>query len=185
MNNFSDCLLRLKKALGVSKDIEIAEQLGLSKTAFAERKRRGAFPDRELRALVLKRPELRIDADYVLTGVSAKTKANQMLQNFGPRLVEVRGDRTPVAFAKQIGVSVKDLLMLEAGQRPPTTDEVLRLQKAHPHKSAIWLFGGDAPKLDQQLDDLEVIFLENYRACTDDAKEALRQQAAFYASLNN
>lgn len=70
MNFFSDALSRLKYELRVSKDGEVAATLGMSKTAFAERKRRGAFPEREVRDLAVQRPDLNIDVDYVLTGVS-------------------------------------------------------------------------------------------------------------------
>lgn len=185
MDSFLECVARLKRALGVSKDIEVAELLGFSKAAFSERKRRDAFPDRELRALAAKRPDLRIDVDFVLTGESSKQTAERMLANFGPRLKEIRGDRTPAAFAKLLGITVKDVAALEGGQRRPTTQEVIRLQEAHPDRSVNWLFGGDAPRLDRALDDLEVILVQNYRASAPEAREALRQQAAFYASLSD
>lgn len=68
MDFFSDSLLRLKHYLRVSKDQEVANALGLSKTAFSERKKRNSFPEKELRALAQQRPELGIDVDYVLTG---------------------------------------------------------------------------------------------------------------------
>ena len=71
MNLFSECMDRLKPALRVSKDQEVAAALGLSKTAFSERKKRGSFPDRELRKLAMERPDLGIDVDYVLTGQQA------------------------------------------------------------------------------------------------------------------
>lgn len=77
MNIFSDCLDRLKPLLRVSKDQEVAAALGLSKTAFSERKKRGSFPDRELRALASQRPELGIDVDYVLTGVTEADSVQQ------------------------------------------------------------------------------------------------------------
>lgn len=69
MNNFLDALERLKHYLRVSSDIDVADALGMSKTAFAERKRRNAFPEDKLFALIAKRPELKIDVAYVLTGV--------------------------------------------------------------------------------------------------------------------
>lgn len=72
MNFFSDQLDRLKYALRVSKDGEVGEALGLSKTAFAERKRRQSFPERELYELAAKRPELNIDVGYVLTGITGE-----------------------------------------------------------------------------------------------------------------
>lgn len=66
MDLFSDSLDRLKHELRVSKDGEVAAALGMSKTAFSERKKRGSFPEKELRALAAERPE--IDVVYVLTG---------------------------------------------------------------------------------------------------------------------
>lgn len=66
--NFDHILLRLKQELKISTDKEVAELLGLSKTAFAERKRRNAFPKNELFVLATKRPEFSIDTYFVLTG---------------------------------------------------------------------------------------------------------------------
>ena len=68
MDFFSDSLGRLKHYLRVSKDQEVAAALGLSKTAFSERKKRNSFPEKELRALAQQRPELGINVEYVLTG---------------------------------------------------------------------------------------------------------------------
>jgi hypothetical protein len=80
MNIFSDALDRLKHELRVSKDQEVAVMLGFSKTAFSERKKRGAFPDREVRALAANRPELKLDAEYICTGqhsLATKTERGQ------------------------------------------------------------------------------------------------------------
>lgn len=74
MDLFSDLLLRLKHSLRVSKDQEVADFLGLSRTAFSERKKRNAFPEKELRALARQRPELGIDVEYVLTGISTEAR---------------------------------------------------------------------------------------------------------------
>lgn len=74
MNFFTECLNRLKPILRVSKDQEVAALLGLSKTAFSERKKRGSFPDRELRALARARPDLNIDVHYVLTGITTEAQ---------------------------------------------------------------------------------------------------------------
>lgn len=64
--NFSECLQRLKHELRVSTDKEVAYALGLSKTAFAERKRRGAFPVEKTRVLCALKPHL--DEVFILTG---------------------------------------------------------------------------------------------------------------------
>lgn len=67
-DEFMPPLLRLQRLLGVSKDKEVAEALGLSVTALSERKRRGSFPIERLHDLARRRPDLAIDAHYVLTG---------------------------------------------------------------------------------------------------------------------
>lgn len=77
MDLFSDSLVRLKHYLRVSKDQEVAEAIGLSKTAFSERKKRNSFPEKELRALAQQRPELGIDVDYVLTGTTEAESLRQ------------------------------------------------------------------------------------------------------------
>jgi phage repressor protein C with HTH and peptisase S24 domain len=69
MDFFSDALNRLKHELRVSKDQEVAVALGMSRTAFSERKKRSSFPEREVLELGRTRPEL--DVKFVLTGVSS------------------------------------------------------------------------------------------------------------------
>lgn len=68
MNFFKEIALRLKQELSLSQDKEIADMLGLSPRAWAGRKERGVFPEKELYALTAKRPDLNIDVSYVLTG---------------------------------------------------------------------------------------------------------------------
>lgn len=69
MENFQKTLLRMKQELGVSRDQEAAELLGMTKSAFSERKKRDSFPDDKLQALIGRRPELGLDYDYITTGV--------------------------------------------------------------------------------------------------------------------
>lgn len=68
MVSFEKILLRLKESLSIQKDKDVAEVLGMSPTAFNGRKKRGLFPEDKLLALIAKRPDLRIDVNYVLTG---------------------------------------------------------------------------------------------------------------------
>ena len=67
-NSFKMIALRLKQALQVETDREIAQALGMTQTAFNSRKIRDSFPEDKLFALMSKRPDLKIDATYVLTG---------------------------------------------------------------------------------------------------------------------
>ncbi|KGQ56900.1 repressor protein [Gallibacterium anatis] len=68
MKNFTDILNRLKTELSVTMDKDVAEFLGMSKTAFAERKRRGVFPEEALRLADLNHPNLKLNIEYILTG---------------------------------------------------------------------------------------------------------------------
>ncbi len=65
MHYFDQATLRLKQEAGMTQDKQVARLLGLSARAWAGRKQTGAFPEKELRALV---QELGIDVDWVLTG---------------------------------------------------------------------------------------------------------------------
>lgn len=65
-SKFKYTLNRLKIAVGLSKDGEIAELIGLSITAFAERKRRDSIPIKEILQLVKNRPELNLDLNWIL-----------------------------------------------------------------------------------------------------------------------
>lgn len=70
MRLFDEQLLRLKQVLGLVEDQAVASALGMSKAAFADRKKRGSFPEDKLKALAADKPDLRLDVKYVLTGVS-------------------------------------------------------------------------------------------------------------------
>ena len=80
MKNFTDIVNRLKTALSVSMDKDVAEYLNLTKSAFAERKRRGVFPEDALRLLELRHPELKLDVDYILTGNSDTASEKEILE---------------------------------------------------------------------------------------------------------
>ncbi|MFQ1022754.1 helix-turn-helix domain-containing protein [Avibacterium paragallinarum] len=68
MKTFTDILNRLKTELSVTMDKDIAEFLGMTKSAFAERKRRDVFPEEALRLADLRRPDLKLNVEYILTG---------------------------------------------------------------------------------------------------------------------
>lgn len=72
MSEFNKQLLRLKKATDISEDQGIAALLGLTKSAFSERKKRDSFPVKEVFALAAQRPELGLDPDWIVTGTSSR-----------------------------------------------------------------------------------------------------------------
>lgn len=71
MNNFDKRLLRLKLAVLLRTDQEVAAMLGLKKGAFCARRKNDSFPDEAVLALSGKRPELKLDVPYILTGVAS------------------------------------------------------------------------------------------------------------------
>lgn len=73
--SFEAALLRLKGALALQTDKEVAAALGMEPSAFNKRKARGSFPEAEVRALAAER---HFDADYVITGVAQS--ALEMIQ---------------------------------------------------------------------------------------------------------
>lgn len=77
MDFFDEAALRLKQQLKVTEDKQVAEALGLSGNAWTMRKRRGSFPEKELRALAQRRPDLGVDVEYVLTGAALSAHQRQ------------------------------------------------------------------------------------------------------------
>lgn len=177
---FAQALLRMKEQLGIESDKAIAEVLGLSPTGFADRKRRGAFPEDKLFALATKRPELGIDVHYVLHGESAKDTAAKMLLAFPGRVRDQRGSVPAAEFAARLGVGVEELVAVEAGQRKPSPDFHKRFVANFPDMSPVFLSGGDEPTLDSPLTHAEVHLVRNYRQSSDEGQAALRHHAVFF-----
>lgn len=101
MNFFDDATLRLKQQLGVTKDKDAAEHLGLSPVAWAGRKRRGLFPETELYALVAKRPELQLDVAYVLKGERQPRHARMQIDHVAAWAGQ-QGTELAAQFAKDL-----------------------------------------------------------------------------------
>ena len=111
MNLFNEVALRLKQQLQVTEDQQVAELLGLSKHAWMGRKKRESFPEKELYALAAKRPELNLDVDYVLTGITGEAHA---------RLAAQRQD---IARAADAGLSTEELFAYARANRPGASPE--------------------------------------------------------------
>lgn len=168
------------------------ERLGLTQEAFAAAAgaKRRTLVDWEkgvssptsvqLSALV----EIGVDATYILTGESTQVTAARAVQNFGPRLRELRGKQHEAPYAEQLGTTPEELAELESGARLPTPEMAMRLAKMHHDKNLLWLLGGDAPRLDGDLTQLEVVLIANYRASSAEGQEMLRRHAAACAEYH-
>lgn len=177
MNNFLETSLRLKQQLGVSNDKDLAEQLGIGPTAWANRKKRGAFPETELRALASRRPELPLDVDYVLTGKRSQANVMAKLSTAGERVRQVRGTRSIREFAQALGIEPGYLEQVEtAGQW--LSNELLASIVEKESVSPMWLLSGELPALEKELSPMEVTLIDNYRHADSQQQAELRRQAA-------
>lgn len=68
LSHFEQALNRLKIALDVKADSDIALILKMPQSTFASQKSRNSFPERALRSLILRQPWQEIDFEYIITG---------------------------------------------------------------------------------------------------------------------
>jgi hypothetical protein len=115
MKNFEEMALRLKQQLRVVEDRHAAEVLGLTADAWVKRKKRGAFPDDKVWALATQRPELRLDVNYILTGITGAAKA----------LLDAKQDR--ISRAVDLGMDSEDIREMERIADPASVDEIVKL----------------------------------------------------------
>lgn len=78
MADFHEQLLRLKEALGLAEDQQVADALGMTAQAFSARKGRGSFPEGKVVAAKARFPAL--DVGYVLTGKRSETPSRRALE---------------------------------------------------------------------------------------------------------
>lgn len=114
MNFFEEATLRLKQQLKVSEDQRVAEFFGMTGKAWTARKRREAFPEKELYALAAKRPDLDLDVAYVLTGERVAAGARQSLAQLG-RVVTEMGNPAVIA---ELDRALKQEAAAAAKRRP-------------------------------------------------------------------
>lgn len=178
LRQFDMQLLRLKQALGVTDDQAVAEALGMSKQAFADRKRRDAFPADKLYALAVQRPDLKISAQYVLSGTGVAEETSRRLEAFPSRIAALRGAQGFDWLEGKTGIPAAQLELMEAGRATPSGDQFAKLVKAFPEHSPSWLAGGPKPELGKDLADPEVMLIRNYRECPPSIQAAIRELAA-------
>ena len=114
MENFLGMVNRLKQQLGVQSDKDVAQALGLSPTAFNQRKARKAFPEKELLALIAKRPDLGLDFDYVTLGThsqvfeaSAKKAAKAPLTSPDERMAGLFAALSPASRKEVLAMALR------------------------------------------------------------------------------
>lgn len=183
MKSFGNVLLRLKAQTGLQADKEIAELLGISPTAFNDRKRRDAFPEDKLLALATRRPELNLDVDYVLTGNTENAIA-RAAATIGARIRQVRGETDAADFAAALGIAVDELQRIEQGAKKPSAELLKHLMSSSPNVDPVWLLTGKPRTLEGDLTSHEMVLVANYRASSPEGQALIRRlavEAADYA----
>ena len=183
MKIFEEQLLRLKQIAKLTADQDVAALLGMTKEAFFQRKKRDAFPEDKLWALAKQRPELVIDAAYVLTGQHSQDHVRAKLSQVGARIRKVRGTRTVAQFAEQIGTTAKVVSKVEAGEEWISNELLTRIIE-HEKLSPMWLLSGEESAAVGELTHMEKVLITNYRAASAEGQKALEVQAAFFAGNN-
>ena len=114
MNFFEEATLRLKQQLQVTEDKQVAEALGMTSSAWTKRKSRGSFPEKELLALIAKRPDLGLDFDYVTLGhhsqvfeASIKKAAEKPLSSPEERMAGVFAALSPASRKEVLAVALR------------------------------------------------------------------------------
>ena len=179
MNNFDEQLLRLKQAAKTNADQDVAALLGLSKAAFSDRKKRGAFPEDKVWALAKQKPELMIDVGYVLNGKRTLANIKAKLATSGERVRQVRDEMglSVAAFASHLGVVANVVTQAEAGNSS-SLNELLSPLATKCVISPMWLLSGELQVLEGDLSPFEVFVIERYRLLGPQQRTALRACAA-------
>ena len=73
--------------MGIHNDQQIADKLGLHQSTIAHKKRKNEFPVEQLKAFIDANPDLKIDFEYVMTGVARPSINN--LEELSPFFVDI------------------------------------------------------------------------------------------------
>lgn len=181
MDSFKEASLRLKQALGLEMDKDVADALGMTKRSWAGRKVSGKFPEKELRALAQRRPELGIDVDYVLTGLKGD-EIQSAVSGISERIRSMRGVRSVEDMAAEADVTPDKWVAAERGAHDAEfIKQIITCMDVDP----VWLLMGESQQLSRELDHMEVALVENYRRSSAEAQDLMRRMAVLSARSNS
>lgn len=138
ISDFDAVVGRLMLVSGKSKEFEVAEILGLSKTAFATRKLRGSLPEKEIKITCA---ENKWSAEWVLTGIGPAPLLGSGLSG-RVKTVRIMRQASQIEFAKSLGIKQPTLSDIENGAYPPS-DSVKRLIVSQYRINEEWLETGE------------------------------------------
>lgn len=111
--SFDDALLRLKQALRVKNDTDVADKLGLHQSTLAHKKRKNEFPEKQLKEFIDLNPEYEIDYEYIMTGVYSEFA---QIKN---RLKEELHLKTDMEVFLRLGISSNEFLKAKSENKFP------------------------------------------------------------------
>jgi transcriptional regulator with XRE-family HTH domain len=123
-----------------------------------------------------------LDVDYVITGKTAKDRAAEIYEGLPRAFAALRGGKTEAEMGAKIGVTAERWAEIERGGRGPTSAELMALGDAFPQTDFIELVTGSPRVLSPPATGLEVVLVENYRACLPPDQDAIRYQVAALAA---
>lgn len=174
---FEQVVERLKVALDVATEKDIAERLGFAQSAWATRKMRGSVPKVEINNL-LKSEGINPEFIYNGTGnVHAIDDRDPWEASFGKR-AEVMGLNDGWLFSRGHGMKlIADLLRPVPGTQVHSTLAVLRDARLVKQADLNWLFTAQTPAQADSLDRDETALIRAYRAATNEGQRYILQSA--------
>lgn len=191
MSDVENELLRLKAQLGVSSDKALADLLGIGEKALNARKKRGKSLKDKVLELVANRPDLRIDADYVLHG---KSGGYSVARTGQLAMVMAHFKWTPAELAVHLGLdqvdaaALREALGSSAGVRLRNT-EMSRLVKEFRVRREYLVLGVE-PMFGDPDDDLAALSLrvarleEQLSSMANTLKDMVKSNAALQSALS-
>lgn len=174
---FLEVLSRLKLVLDVDGDAAVAVRLGLSKTAFNNRKLRGSLPTSAIEALI-ESEGLSREFIYEGTGsVHVDTDAGSWEAGLNKRLAQSLGLATYVDVLVREGYAKAALKAVAGGKQAPLP-KLLRDMRRCLALDLNWLVCGDT---DTALSQEERALVAAYRKAPSVGKEFIRQAAGMAA----
>lgn len=170
---FNEVASRLKMALDIESDAELAEKLGFSARAWSQRKTRESIPKKEIDELIAQES---LNPEWVYSergSVHLAVDGDAWADAFQRRLVRLLDFQTAVNILARNGWSPKALKTIEAGKQMPSI-ELLRDMRKFLHVDLHTLICDEPP-----IKPDELALIENYRRSTQDGRKLMEQVGSY------
>lgn len=174
---FLEVLQRLKMALDCSDDVQVAARLGISKTAFNNRKLRGSLPVEAIDALI---QDEGLNPEFIYQGIGSvhlDIDGESWQAGFNKRLAQSLGMETYLGILVREGYKANQLKEVAKGLREPSP-QMLRDMRRCLQLDLNWLVCGDS---DAALTPYERSLLVGYRKADAPQQQAVGLMLSAFA----